>query len=68
MSANPSRLVLSRSERDLMHTITIRAFDKRPFRIGEVGPSRLVVSSEFDRGARPVHTLKVRIDPERRFP
>ncbi len=47
-----------------MHTITIRTFDNRPFRISDAGPSHLVASREFDRGARPVHTLRLRIDPE----
>ena len=63
--ANPSRLVLRRSERDVMQTIAIRAFDERPFRVSDVGPSHLVVSSEFDREASGAHTLKLRIDPER---
>jgi hypothetical protein len=53
------------TERDLTHTITVRAFDDRPFRISDAGPSHLVASCDFDRGARPAHTLKLRIDPKR---
>lgn len=64
VDASPSKLVLRRSERDLTHTVTVRAFDNRPFRIRDVGPSRLVASCDFDREALPVHTLKLRIDPE----
>jgi Protein of unknown function (DUF1573) len=63
--ASPSKLVLKRSERELTHTVTIKAFDDRPFRIRDVGPSHLIASSEFDREARRAHTLKLRIDPER---
>jgi hypothetical protein len=65
LRANPSMVVLRRYERDLTQTITLRAFDNRPFRIRDAGPSQLVASCEFDHGARPVHTLKLRIDPER---
>ncbi len=62
--ANPSRLVLRRSEREVTQMIAIRAFDDRPFRVSDVGPSHLVASCEFDREASRAHTLKLRIDPE----
>ena len=61
--ASPSKLVLKQSERGLTHTVTIKAFDNRPFRIRDVGPSHLVASSEFDHEARRTHTLKVRNRP-----
>ena len=48
--------------------IAIRAFDDRPFRVSDVGPSHLVASCEFDREASRAHTLKLRIDPESRHP
>lgn len=62
--ANPSRLVVRPSERDVTHTIVLTSFNGRPFRIGQVGPPHLVVSPEFDRAADRSHTLKLRIDPE----
>ncbi len=65
IAASPSKLVLRRSERDLTHIITVRAFDNRPFSISDAGPSDLVASCEFDRGARSVHTLRLRIDTDR---
>ena len=65
LRAIPSRLVLRRSERDSSHTIVLRSFDDRPFRISEVGPQDLVVSSEFDRETSNTHTLKLRIDQDR---
>jgi hypothetical protein len=63
--AVPSRLVLRQSERDLLHTIILRSFDGHPFRVSDVGPQDLVLSSEFDREAGSTHILKLRIDPDR---
>jgi uncharacterized protein DUF1573 len=63
--AIPSRLSLRQSERDQSHTIVIRSFDDQPFRVSDVGPQHLVLSSEFDHEAGSTHTLKLRIDPDR---
>ena len=60
-----SRLVLRRSDRDVTHTIVLKASDERPFRVSRVGPSQLVVSCEFAREASEAHTVRLQIDPER---
>ncbi len=65
LRAIPFRLVLRQSERDLSHTIVLRSFDDHPFRIIDVGPQDLVVSSEFDHETGSAHTLKLRLDPDR---
>ena len=62
---SPSRLVMRRSDRDVTHVVVIKASDGRPFRIRNVGPSQMVVSSEFDHEVRRAQTLKFRIDPDR---
>ncbi len=63
--ASPSRLVLRQSERDVTHTVVLRAFDDRPFRVSHVGPRHLLASFDFNDEASRTHTLKLRIDPER---
>lgn len=48
----------------MTHTLVLRPFDDRPFRVIHVGPPNLIVNAEFEHEASRTHALKLRIDPD----
>jgi len=65
LRASPSRLILRKAERDVSHTVVIRSFDDRPFRIRGVEPGDFVSRCQFSHEAGSTQTVKLQIDPDR---
>jgi hypothetical protein len=65
LSASPSRLILRQADREVSHTVVIRSFDDRPFRVSAVERGNLVERCEFSHEPDSAQTVKLQIDPDR---